>query len=269
MPNGRRCRLPISWRVPAPWWSRRSWSSFAWPSWRATKCRASTCWSTACRATPWARCSTSGCGSSWRPALPQRERSGSRMKIAVLGGGNGSLAAAGDFALAGHDVRLWRRDRQAIEAHRAAGGVIAIEDSRGRHEARPRLITADIGEAALRAELIVCPPPATAQPDIARVLAPHLASNQVVFVPPGTFGSMLFALAQRNAGNGADTIFAETGTLPWLARKHGPFEAAIAIRAKRLPTGVFPSRRAGHAIALLDRVFPGAIEPCGDALSGA
>jgi len=31
------------------------------------------------------------------------------MKIAVLGGGNGSLAAAGDFALAGHDVRLWRR----------------------------------------------------------------------------------------------------------------------------------------------------------------
>ncbi len=30
--------------------------------------------------------------------------------IAVLGGGNGSFAAAGDFALQGHDVRLWRRD---------------------------------------------------------------------------------------------------------------------------------------------------------------
>jgi opine dehydrogenase len=28
------------------------------------------------------------------------------MRIAVLGGGNGSFAAAGDFALAGHDVRL-------------------------------------------------------------------------------------------------------------------------------------------------------------------
>ena len=32
------------------------------------------------------------------------------MRIAVLGGGNGSFAAAGDMALAGHDVRLWRRD---------------------------------------------------------------------------------------------------------------------------------------------------------------
>ena len=32
------------------------------------------------------------------------------MRIAVLGGGNGSFAGAGDFALQGHEVRLWRRD---------------------------------------------------------------------------------------------------------------------------------------------------------------
>ena len=42
------------------------------------------------------------------------------MQIAVLGGGNGSFAAAGDFALQGHDVRLWRRDADAVAAHRAA-----------------------------------------------------------------------------------------------------------------------------------------------------
>ena len=32
------------------------------------------------------------------------------MNIAVLGGGNGSYAAAADFTLAGHEVRFWRRD---------------------------------------------------------------------------------------------------------------------------------------------------------------
>ena len=53
------------------------------------------------------------------------------MRIAVLGGGNGSLAAAGDLALAGHEVLLWRRDRAAVDAHRAAGGAIAIKDYRG------------------------------------------------------------------------------------------------------------------------------------------
>ena len=46
------------------------------------------------------------------------------MKIAVLGGGNGSFAAAGDFALQGHDVRLWRRDAAQVAEHRAAGSRI-------------------------------------------------------------------------------------------------------------------------------------------------
>ena len=89
------------------------------------------------------------------------------MRIAVLGGGNGSFAAAGDLALAGHDVRLWRRDRAAVAAHRAAGGTITVKDFRGRHEAKLSLVTNDIAEAVRGAELILCPAPATAQPDIA------------------------------------------------------------------------------------------------------
>ncbi len=73
----------------------------------------------------------------------------------------------------------------------------------------------------------------------------------------------------HEAGNRATASFAETGTLPWLTRKHGPFEVAITIRAKRLPIGVFPLSRAEHALTVIGRAFPGVIEPCGDALSGA
>jgi opine dehydrogenase len=131
--------------------------------------------------------------------------------------------------------------------------------------------------------------PATAQADIARRLAPHLADDQVVFLPPGSFGSFIFAKAARDAGNRADVAFAETGTLPWLTRKHGPHEVAITIRAKRLPTGVFPLTRKDHALPVIGRAFPIAfssevgtgsrqenasmqasvIEDCGDVLSGA
>jgi len=191
------------------------------------------------------------------------------MRIAVLGGGNGSFAAAGDLTLAGHEVRHWRRDRAAVEAQRAAGGTILVKDFRGRHEARPALVTADIAAAVRGAQLILCPVPATAQADIATALAPHLADGQVVFLPPGTFGSMVFASAAHAAGNRASVAFAETGTLPWLTRKHGAFEVAITIRAKRLPTGVFPARLADHALDVIGGAFPGVIEPCGDALSGA
>src|SRR5262249_29997262 len=139
----------------------------------------------------------------------------------------------------------------------------------GRHDVRLALVTADIADAVRDTELILCPAPAFAQADIAKQLAPHLGDGQVVFLPPATFGSMIFAKAARDAGNRAALSFAETGTLPWLTRKHGPFEVAITIRAKRLPVGVFPLRDAKRALDVIGRAFPGIIEPCGDALSGA
>ncbi|MDB5568131.1 MAG: putative opine dehydrogenase [Tardiphaga sp.] len=191
------------------------------------------------------------------------------MKIAVLGGGNGSFAAAGDFALQGHDVRLWRRDVAAVAGHRKAGSRIVVKNAQGTHDTQLTLVTTDIAEAIRDAELILCPAPAFAQHDIARQLAPHLTDGQVVYLPPATFGSMIFAKAAHEAGNTASVAFAETGTLPWLARKHGPFEVSITIRAKRLPTGVFPLTLSDHAIAVIDKAFPGVIESCGDALSGA
>jgi opine dehydrogenase len=191
------------------------------------------------------------------------------LKIAVLGGGNGSFAAAGDFALSGHEVRLWRRDTEQVAAHRAAGSGILVRDHNGRHDVTLSLVTTDIAEAVSGVELILCPAPAFAQDDIARRLAPHLRDGQVVFLPPATFGSMIFAQAARAAGNPAKASFAETGTLPWLTRKHGAFEVAITIRAKRLPVGIFPLHQAPHALEVIGRAFPDVIEPCGDALSGA
>jgi opine dehydrogenase len=191
------------------------------------------------------------------------------VKIAVLGGGNGSFAAAGDFALLGHTVRLWRRDAEMVAQHKAAGSKISVKDVNGTHDVALDLVTTNISDAVRDAELILCPAPAFAQADIARALAPHLRDGQVVFLPPATFGSMIFAMAAHDAGNHAKVGFAETGTLPWLTRKHGPFEVAIAVRAKRLPVGVFPLAATEHAIEVIGRAFPGVIEPCGDALSGA
>jgi len=191
------------------------------------------------------------------------------LKIAVLGGGNGSFAAAGDFAMQGHEVRLWRRDATSVAEHRAAGARIILKDINGQHDVALAAVTTDIADAIDGAELILCPAPAFAQPDIAARLAPHLKDGQVVFLPPATFGSMIFAKAAHEAGNDAAVSFAETGTLPWLTRKHGPFEVAITIRARRLPVGVFPLRAKDHALDLIGRAFPGVVEPCGDALSAA
>ncbi len=189
------------------------------------------------------------------------------MRIAVLGGGHGCYAAAADLSEQGHEVRLWRRDAAAL-APVAASGRIALRDYRGRREVPLALASADIGAAVRGAELILVPTPAFSQIDIARALAPHLADGQVVFLPPGTFGSYVMARTAREAGSRAEVAFAETGTLPYLARKHGPAEVAITIRATRLPTGVFPAAAGERARAVIARAYP-SIEPAEDALSGA
>jgi len=177
------------------------------------------------------------------------------MRIAVLGGGNGSFAAAGDMALAGHDVRLWRRDAEAVKQHNAAGSTITVKDFRGRREAKPSLVTNNIGEAARDAELILCPAPATAQHDIARTLAPHLRDGQVVFLRPAH--SALISSRKRSTM----PVIAPTRRLPRPAPCRGS-RASTGARGrdhhprKRLPTGVLPLGRKDHALAVIGERSP-------------
>ena len=186
------------------------------------------------------------------------------MKIAVLGGGNGAYAAAADLSLQGHEVRLWRRDARAL----AGLAAITLKDADGERAVPVARVCTAMADAVRGAELVFMPDPAFTQADNARRLAPHLADGQVVFLAPGTFGAYAMPKIIRDAGNRADFAFAETGTLPWLTRKHGPDTAAITARATRLPTGVFPARRRDAALAVIRKAFK-SIEPVEDALSAA
>jgi len=189
------------------------------------------------------------------------------MEIAVLGGGNGAYACAADLSAQGHRVRFWRRDARALAALRA-NAAIALKDVDGERSVPIACVARDVGEALRDAALVVMPDPAFTQPANAARIAPHLRDGQVVLLPPGTFGSYLMTKEIRAAGNRARFAFAETGTLPWLTRKHGPATAAITARATRLPTGVFPARAQAQATDVVRRAFP-ALEPAEDALSAA
>ena len=184
------------------------------------------------------------------------------MRIAVVGGGNGAYAAAADLAEQGHEVRMWRRNTGALKK------VLTLKDAEGERSVTLASVSPDIGETLRGAELVFMPDPAFTQADNAKRIAPHLADGQVVFLAPGTFGSYFMAKIIRDAGNRADFAFAETGTLPWLTRKHGPATAAITARATRLPTGVYPSQKSEFAFAVIRKAFH-SIEPVEDALSGA
>jgi opine dehydrogenase len=180
------------------------------------------------------------------------------MKIAVIGGGNGAYAAAADLTEKGHEVRFWRRNAEALRASK----MLTLKDADGERSVSIAGNSPDIADAIRGAELIFLPDPAFTQADNAKRIAPHLSDGQVVFLAPGTFGSWIMAQGLK-----ADVAFAETGTLPWLTRKHGPTTTAITARATRLPTGVYPARKRDRALSVIKKAFP--VEPVEDALSGA
>ncbi|MHA6345337.1 NAD/NADP octopine/nopaline dehydrogenase family protein [Roseivivax sp. CAU 1761] len=189
------------------------------------------------------------------------------MRIAVLGGGNGSYAAVADAVEAGHEVRWWRRDA-ANFAPLGTPPRLRVTDHAGSRDIAVET-TADLGQALDGAAVILAPMPAFAQEDLAGALAPHLVDGQVIYLAPGSFGSWIMLERVRQAGCTADVAICETGTLPWLCRKQGEAEVRITTRASRLPTGVLPARLTDHALMRLAEVYPGAIERCEDALSAA
>ena len=189
------------------------------------------------------------------------------MDIAVLGGGHGCYAAAADLADRGFDVRLWRRDADRLEPLRE-DPRLELVDAAGTRRARLGLVTADLGEALRGAGLVVIPLPATAQVALARELARHLQDGQVLYIPPGSFGS--WAMARTLAGHGcaAEVTFAESGTLPYLARKRDDRTVVITGRTTRLPTGAFPAARSADALAAVREAYP-ALEERSDVLDAA
>jgi opine dehydrogenase len=189
------------------------------------------------------------------------------MDIAVLGGGHGSHAAVIELVEKGHRVRWWQRRTEAATGVQRLGKLV-VTDARGTREVRLPEICGDVRQAVTGAELVVLPLPATSHAALAQSLRGILDRDQVVLLCPGSFGSMVFARELGSAGVRELPTLAETGTLPYLVRRHDAGRVVISAYATRLPTGVFPLSRTGHALRILQGAYP-AIEPAGDALSGA
>ena len=189
------------------------------------------------------------------------------MEVAVLGGGHGCYAAAAELSENGHRVRFWRRNAHDLGPV-LERKTIRVKDYKGERDVAIAHPTTSLGEAIDGAQVIVIPLPATTQESLAEACAPHWQDGQVVYLPPGTFGSYIYLKAARDAGNSADVTFCETGTLPYLARKHGPAYVVVSGYGKHLPTGCLPARNSEAALAKLCQVYP-AVVPIEDGLSGA
>ncbi len=162
------------------------------------------------------------------------------LNLAVVGCGNGSYTMAGDFALAGHRVRMWPGARQKhAELYRSGKIIVAGMGRTG--DARLELVSDDLSAVVRGADVILCTDPAPSQINRASALAPVLENGQVLFLSPGSLGPLVFEKAIRSEGRRIELSYAEPGTLPYLTRKVQPAKVQVSGLAVHLPVGVFPA----------------------------
>lgn len=186
------------------------------------------------------------------------------MKIAVIGGGNGGYAAAADLTNNGHEIYFWQRSKNNSKELIKNKNIIIMQDQNGKKNIKIHKICKSLVTAIRQTEIIVILLPAYTHKYLAKKISPYLQDNQIIFLPPGTFGSWMFLKQTQNK-----TIsFAESGTLPYLTRKKNSNTVAITTRASRLPTGIYSNTNHKAVIKKLKNIYSSIIY-CGDILSAA
>jgi opine dehydrogenase len=175
-------------------------------------------------------------------------------KIAILGAGNGGLAAAADLALGGYDARLYSRSEKRLRPIRERGGIELIEGEK-KDLARPALVTSRMEDAVADADLVMIATPALAHAEMVAGLARHVHNGQIVFLNPGhTGGSLHVASLLRERGVRAKIC--ETVTLTYICRATGPASVEIYRRTTHLRCAAFPGKFTVEIARELAAIYP-------------
>lgn len=176
--------------------------------------------------------------------------------IAVLGAGNGGIAAAAHLTLDGHAVTLYSRNEKTLAEIEGAGGI-QLEGAAGEGLARLKRLTGEIEEAVADADLVMLVVPSTAIGDYATNLAPHLKDGQPVFLNPGgTGGALELVAGLRRGGFTGVTKVCEVSTLTYACRRSGPAAVRVSNLVPSLPFAAFPGRYAEELHALVSSLYP-------------
>lgn len=180
------------------------------------------------------------------------------MKIAILGSGNGACAAAADWSLAGHQVKMFDFEQFPINiAEISKNGGVHIEGELNGF-AKINYAGHDIVTAVKDADLILAIGPSYSAEPFANVVKDHLSPNQIYVVCPGSFGGALITKKIfESTSNASDVTVCETSTLPYAARVTKPGYAKIFLKLRGgLFLAAIPNSQTDKALEAFRAVYP-------------
>ena len=177
------------------------------------------------------------------------------MKFSVIGAGSGGRAFCAYISSKGFDVTLYNRSRQRIKEIEKKRGVNAKGELTGFFKIQKT--TQDIKNAIRGADIILVVTPASAHRDIAKLIAPHLCSNQIILLNPGrTFGAVEFKREIENKIGKIPLLIAETQTLLFTAREFEGNGVHIIKIKNSVDFSAYPEKITSDIYGKIKDVFP-------------
>ena len=179
------------------------------------------------------------------------------MKVAVMGGGNGSHTIAADLTLKGLTVNMFEINEFADHMRKVfETRTIEISGVAGKGIAKLNLVTTDIRQAVEDVEVIFIPLPGFTISTYGRLLAPVLTPDQMVIIMPGTLAALEFRETLRSCGKEDAVTIAETGGLPFATRLIGPGRVKTFHIRKVCALAAVPGKSGRLVSEKLDGLYP-------------
>lgn len=177
-----------------------------------------------------------------------------KIKIAIIGAGNGGQAMAAHFALLGHHIMLYNRNLDKItpiiKTHEInlSGKIIAT--------ARIDTVSDQLNEIIPSSEIIMITTTANAHKEIARKIAPYLQNEQIIVLNPGrTLGAVEF-YNEIKKNTDKRIYIAEAQTLIYACRANTPGNVQIIGIKDKVLLAAYPSVNSDKIVEQLNDIYP-------------
>lgn len=179
-------------------------------------------------------------------------------KIAILGGGNGGITAAADLSNKGFEVSLFQSEKfcKNLDVIKEKG-EITLQTLEKESVEKVHLVTDDIKEAILGAQIVMLAIPGMAVEYFAEILAPVVGEDQIIYInSAAAMGCIRFINKAKEMGIDKKFKICESNSLTYGCRAFADeARAEMSLSVKKLFLGAYPSSITDEVMEALSQIY--------------
>lgn len=179
-------------------------------------------------------------------------------RVAILGGGNGGITAAADLSNKGFEVSLFQSDKfcRNLDVIKEKGEIL-LQTLESESTEKVHLVTDDIKEAILGAQIIMLAIPGMAVEYFAEMLAPVVSEDQIIYInSAAAMGCIRFVNKAKEMGIEKKFKICESNSLTYGTRAFADeARVELSLRVKKLFLGSYPASDIDEIMESLSQLY--------------